>query len=426
MNGSETTGRHLIFFHGGGLPAVSSMARRSAGIAMPASIEEAESATISGEWRDSETVVVPSLNVAVTSAHPEQIQRLAAGHGSAIRYVRPELYFWIAGLEEPQASYLRGYRDGINALTASLLAQSQALVTEEVVVEDDPAFTDNDVLTWGLQAIALPKTTLMGTGVPLAVLDTGFDRNHPDFSNRGIESRSFVSGVATAQDDNGHGTHCLGTLAGPKVPSQGPRYGVASGAQVFVGKVMDAAGKGREGDILHGIGWALQNKCRIISMSFGKAVAKGVAPDSAYEEIGKIALSKNCLLIAAAGNDSLRPDDIEPVEMPANSNSFMAVGALSRRLLLYTKSNGGVNLDGGGVDFVGPGVDVRSSKRLPLTYGLDTGTSMATPHVAGVAALLMQADPSATAEQIWTRLTQNANRLPLSGTNVGSGLVQAG
>lgn len=102
----------------------------------------------------------------------------------------------------------------------------------------------------------------------------------------------------------------------------------------------------------------------------------------------------------------------------------MAVGALNRRLAIYTKSNGGVNLDGGGVDLVGPGVDIRSSKRLPLVYGLDTGTSMATPHVAGVASLLMEADPSANAEQIWTRLTQNANRLPLSSTDVGAGLVQ--
>ena len=159
-------------------------------------------------------------------------------------------------------------------------------------------------------------------------------------------------------------------------------------------------------------------------MSFGKPVARGAAADSAYDEIGMIALQKNCLLIAAAGNDSFRPGGIEPVEMPANSKTFMAVGALNRHLALYSKSNGGVNLDGGGVDLVGPGVDVRSSKRLPLTYGLDTGTSMATPHVAGAAALLMQADPSATAEQIWTRLTQNANRLPLRSTDVGAGLVQ--
>jgi subtilisin family serine protease len=159
-------------------------------------------------------------------------------------------------------------------------------------------------------------------------------------------------------------------------------------------------------------------------MSLGKPIEPGEAPDPDYEEIGTFALKQNCLLIAAAGNDSVRPRPIRAVEMPANARTFMAVGALDQRLAMYFKSNGGINHDGGGVDLVGPGVDVRSSKRLPRTYGLDTGTSMATPHVAGVAALLMQADPSATAEQIWTRLTQNANRLPLSSTDVGAGLVQ--
>lgn len=425
MNG-ETTGRHLIFFHGGGLSEASALARNAAGIVMPFRIEDAESATLAGTWRSEETIVVPSLNVAITSAEPEQIQRLDTSIASPIRYTRPEYYFDIALSNNSEVNYIRGYQDGVNALARGLLSGGIPTGPDGVAIQDNPAFTDNEDLTWGLQAIALSKTNLTGQGVRIAILDTGFDRNHPDFLTRGIESKSFVPDIASAQDDNGHGTHCLGTMAGPRQPKQGPRYGVACDARVFVAKVMSAAGRGREGDILHGIGWALQNKCRVISMSLGKPVSAGVAPDPDYEEIGTIALSKNCLLIAASGNDSLRPGLIAPVEMPANSKTFMAVGALNRSMMLYGKSNGGVNLDGGGVDLVGPGVEVRSSKRLPLTYGLDTGTSMATPHVAGVAALLMQADPSATAEQIWTRLTQNANRLPLSSTDVGAGMVQAG
>jgi subtilisin family serine protease len=192
---------------------------------------------------------------------------------------------------------------------------------------------------------------------------------------------------------------------------------------------MKADGKGNEMNILHGIDWALQNKCRIISLSLGKAVAKGQAADSQYEEIGRIALEKNCLIVAAAGNDSNRNNnDIEPVSIPANSSKILAVGAIDRKMAIYDASNGGINAGGGGVDIAAPGVEVYSSKisskKSPANnYGTETGTSMATPHVAGIAALLMQHDPSATAEQIWTRLTQSAKRLTLPSRDVGSGLV---
>jgi subtilisin family serine protease len=259
------------------------------------------------------------------------------------------------------------------------------------------------------------------------VLDTGVDLTHPDFRDRDIQTSSFVPSSHDADDDHGHGTHCLGTLAGPAAPHAGPRYGIASRADVFVAKVLNAAGKGREGDILHGIGWALQHRCRVISMSFGKAIAPGTGPDPDYDQIGAIALGKNCLLVAAAGNDSARPNEIAPVEMPANARTIMAAGAIDRRLDLYRKCNGGVNANGGNIDLVAPGVDVRSTKPVSIIeYGLASGTSMAAPHVAGIAALMMEGDSSATAEQIWTRLTQRAKRLALPNADVGAGLAQVG
>lgn len=428
------TGRHLVFFREGMLTETAKMARDVAGIAMTSSAAEAENATISGEWRESNTIVVPSLNVAVTAADPEQIQRLDSSGGSPICLIRPEYYFTIATLGPVAESYLRGYRDGVNAVASRLLgaggtgSSGDDTDLTDFITQDDPAFTDNAELTWGLQAVGLRTTTLTGRGVKVAVLDTGLDFKHPDFLSRGLkaQSASFVSGDADAQDDHGHGTHCLGTVAGPKAPRNGPRYGVACDADVFVGKVLDATGKGREGDILHGIGWALQQGVRVISMSFGKRIEAGVAADSGYDDIGAIALSKNCLLVAAAGNDSLRPNDVEPVEMPANAKTFMAVGAISRRLALFPKSNGSVNPNGGKIDLVGPGVDVHSSKPLPIEYGLASGTSMATPHIAGLAALLMEQDSSAAAEQIWTRLTQRARRLPLLNSDVGAGLAAVG
>jgi Subtilisin-like serine proteases len=425
----EVTGRYLIFFHPEALSDTANMAFNVAGITMPGTAEEAEAATISGEWREMNTMVVPSLGVAVSDMPPEQISRLETGGPSPIRYIRPEYVFRIAADNEEfdelsiSPAYVRGYQAGVDNLVSHLLEQGRE--SSETEIEAETSFRDTDFFTWGLQATGVDQSAFTGQGVRVAVLDTGFDSEHPDFTTREVVSQSFIAGINSARDDNGHGTHCLGTVGGPRVSSLGPRYGIASEAQLFVGKVMKANGKGNEGDILHGIGWAIQNKCRVVSLSLGKQVLASAAPDKLYEEIGGIALQKNCLLVAAAGNDSSRPGEIDPVNMPANSRTVMAVGAIDRRLKLYVKSNGGLNPDGGNVDLAGPGVDVRSSKIFPPHFGNATGTSMATPHVAGIAALMMQADPAATAEQIWARLMQNAQTLDLLSRDVGKGLVKA-
>ena len=432
----EGAGRYLIFFHPEGMAETSRMASDLAGIEMPATAAEAESVTASGEWREKDTVVLPTLGIAISSVPPDRVRRLDVGGRSPVRHVRKEYEFTIAapsleaGAVNVSEDYLRGFRAGVGALAEDLLGRGRGLVEAEeedgFAILSSATFRDNDDLTWGLQATGASQSGLTGRGVRVAILDTGFEMQHPDFIARNIVSKSFIAGISTAQDDNGHGTHCLGTLGGPRSPAGEPRYGIASGAELFVGKVMKSNGKGNEGDILLGLDWALQNRCRIVSMSIGKPVARGEAPDARYEEIGAIALRRNCLLIAAAGNDSDRPGRVVPVEMPANSTTVMAVGAINRRLELYRLSNGGINANGGGIDLAGPGVDVLSSERIGLArpYGVESGTSMATPHVAGVAALLMEARPDASAEEIWTKLTQSARRLSLPSSDVGSGLVQ--
>ena len=115
---------------------------------------------------------------------------------------------------------------------------------------------------------------------------------------------------------------------------------------------------------------------------------------------------------------------VNPVGHPANCPAIMAVAALDRTLNVAYFSCGGINPDGGQVDIAAPGVEVYSSWKSPGNYNIISGTSMATPCVAGIAALFNEAYPEATASDIWMYITQNALRLDLNSSDVGAGLVQ--
>ena len=110
---------------------------------------------------------------------------------------------------------------------------------------------------------------------------------------------------------------------------------------------------------------------------------------------------------------------------PANCQSILAIAALDAQMALADFSNAGLNPDGGQVDLAAPGVRVRSAWPMPRRFRTISGTSMATPHVAGIAALLAEANPKASAAELKNLLTSTARRLPLASSDVGSGLVQA-
>jgi subtilisin len=253
-----------------------------------------------------------------------------------------------------------------------------------------------------------------GAGIKVAILDTGFDFQHPDFEGRALMQQSFIPGQ-TPQDGEGHGTHTTGTACGPRGPMGVPRYGTAFGAQIFVGKVLSNTGRGTTATVLAGMNWAVANRCHVISMS---VVADGVPPQAAYTQAGQAALNAGCLMIAAAGNASRRPGHIAPTGAPGNSPTIMSVAALDANLQVADFSSGGK------VEIAGPGVNVFSSLPLPQRYGTESGTSMATPHVAGAAALWAQSSAGLRGQSLWNALVQHARRLPLPVTDVGVGLVQ--
>lgn len=319
----------------------------------------------------------------------------------------------------PSADYLRGYRDGVNRLIDGLLDDDG----REWAEGGAPA-ADTERFTWGLIATGVDRSRLSGRGVGVAVLDTGLDLGHPDFAGRTVEARSFVGGEGP-EDGQGHGTHCVGTACGPREPAGPPRYGTAFEASVRVGKVLNNQGAGGDVDILSGIEWAINAGCAVISMSLGAPAEPGRGYSAVFERVGRRALGGGCLIVAAAGNESRRPGLVAPVGHPANCPSILAVGALDRRLRVAAFSSAGLEPEGGQVDLAAPGVAVRSSWPRPELYRAIDGTSMATPHVAGLAALHAEADPGARGEALWNLLIRTARRLDLPARDVGAGLARA-
>ena len=287
--------------------------------------------------------------------------------------------------------------------------------------EQEAAFTDDTVATWGLHATGVLDAAESGAGITIAVLDTGIDLRHPDFAGRDITTRSFVDGE-TAQDVQGHGTHCAGTMAGPLEPAQGRRYGIAYGARLLVGKVLNNQGSGTDADILAGMSWAISAGAQVISMSLG---ADQRTISTAYETVGRRALAAGTLIVAAAGNNARRSQGNPGfVGMPANSPSILAVAAVDSTLAVADFSASATDVGGGEIDIAAPGVAVYSSWPLPRRTNTISGTSMATPHVAGIAALWAERS-GARGRGLWDEIVGSAQALDAPAHDVGAGLVQA-
>jgi subtilisin family serine protease len=419
--GPQLTGRYLVVFRAAGDAGIPKALRDKAGLTMASSSDFDRAAITAAKLGGADGVYLERLGIAITSAPPQQLAPLTAAPGGAgIIAVEPEHYVYLFADPRPQYSVpsgeplslpavaLQGYEGG--ALVCAAGAPRALL---------DEAPSDESAATWGLTATRVLESRLTGRGVRVAVLDTGFDANHPDFAGRTITRNSFVS--ETADDGHGHGTHCSGTALGAVRPEGSPRYGVAPGAEIFIGKVMADTGRGQESIVLAGIEWAVANGCRVVSMSLGYAVPMR----QSWEITGRRALDANTLLVAAAGNESQRPDVISPVGCPANCPSIMAVGAVDSSMRIAAFSTRGTGTDGGAIDIVAPGVDVYSSAPLPARYKRMSGTSMACPHVAGIAALYAEAYPSKTAREIWQLLAGSARKLDLDAADGGAGLVQA-
>ena len=422
MGGSrppETTGRQIVVFADGDDDTPIDLS--AAGIANIADSRDFSDGEVSADaLAGADATVFAELGIAVVSADAAQMSALQAGIASGRRVlsVSPELIHHV--LRESVLEYAQAYRDGVADL-ADHLMHTNGHGTGLLADPTQPTFADTPQATWGIQAVQAMSSSKSGKGIRVAVLDTGFDTTHPDFAGRNVTAQSFVAGEPP-QDGHGHGTHCIGTSCGPRTPSTGPRYGIAYEADIFAGKVLSNAGSGSDAQILAGINWAVTNRCPVLSMSLGADVAMSHPP---YSAAGARALQKGSLIIAAAGNNAdRRAGNVGFVGAPANSPEIMAVGALEQSLGMAFFSARSLPARGGQVDIAGPGYQVLSSWPLPTRYRTISGTSMATPHVAGIAALWAEATGRRGLE-LWATLCIESQRLLQPSVDVGSGLCIA-
>ncbi len=399
-DGSLETGRYLVTYKDGAAPE-GVKALKARGLRVADARDFSESAVGVEDVGDADALNFPAIGVALVGGASMQARGLAAFEASAdsaIETIEPE-YFAFAENSE----YLRGFMRAASTIAADLGTGGGAAVADDEELEAQVLGA-----TWGLVRCKVPPSTRSGLGIKVAVLDTGMDLGHPDFPGRVAAAASFVG--EPVQDLHSHGTHCIGTSCGPKAPAGStPRYGIAHQARIFVGKVLTNSGGGTSGSVLAGMNWAVANRCQVISMSLGAQT--GV--QAAYTAAGNAALANGCLIIAAAGNAAAATG------APANSPSIMSVASLDPTLTPSSFSNFGK------VEIAAPGRDVFSSVPRPTRYGFKSGTSMATPHVAGVAALWAQTSASLRGVLLWRKLQATARPLPFPIARVGRGLVQA-
>ncbi|MET4023156.1 S8 family serine peptidase [Bradyrhizobium sp. S3.2.12] len=317
------------------------------------------------------------------------------------------------------------------------LAMPVTLIAPLGSAEDSVADAKAARVSWGVKAIRADVSKYSGVGVKVAVLDTGLDFDHSAFKGRGIEFESEdFTGTGLPTDDHGHGTHCAGTIFGRDV--DGVRIGVAPEVtKACIAKVLNDKGRGTSSAVADAIGWAIRKEVDVISMSLGFDFP-GMAERLQEKLPPKLAASQalrafrdnlrlfdtlmmysrmrsqrwgGCVIIAAAGNESRtdeNPDFRIDVSLPAASQDIVSVGALRK----LGQKLGSASFSNVNPTLAAPGVDIVSAARGGELVGM-SGTSMACPHVAGIAALWWQAlrkENQGSAQNVAAKLIARADR----------------
>ncbi|MFJ8462765.1 S8 family peptidase [Streptomyces swartbergensis] len=270
-----------------------------------------------------------------------------------------------------------------------------------------------------------------GKGVKIAVLDTGVDATHADLKGQVIGAKNFTTSPDTT-DKVGHGTHVASIAAGTGAKSGGKYKGVAPGAKILNGKVLDDGGYGSDSEVLAGIEWAAAQGADVVNMSLGGGDTPAIDPLEAA--VNKLSEEKGILFAIAAGNEGDFGD--QTIGSPGSAAAALTVGAVDDKDVLADFSSRGPGMDGAlKPDVTAPGVDITAASapgnqiaaevgEKPAGYMTISGTSMATPHVAGAAALLKQQHPEWKYPELKGALTGSTKGGKYTPFQQGSGRIQ--
>ncbi len=263
----------------------------------------------------------------------------------------------------------------------------------------------------------------------VAILDTGYDATHPDLAGKVSTSANFTP-EPDVTDGNGHGTHVAGTIAGSGAASAGVHKGVSPGATLMIGKVLGSNGSGEDSQVLAGMEWAVAQHADIVSMSLGGDTGDG--SDPLEQAVDELSATSPTLFVIAAGNNGSSPTT---VTSPGAADAALTVGAVDSTDTMADFSSRGPRLDGTvKPEVVAPGVGIVAARAAGTSLGdpVDqyytslSGTSMATPHVAGLAAILKQEHPDWDGERLKAAIV--GSTVPVAGAgayDAGTGRVDA-
>lgn len=262
-----------------------------------------------------------------------------------------------------------------------------------------------------------------GDHVKVAILDTGYDQQHPDLAGRVVGSASFVPGE-TVQDGHGHGTHTASTVGGSGAASAGKEQGVAPHAELLIGKVLADGGYGDDSWVIAGMEWAAAQGAKVVSMSLGGSTpSDGTEPVCAA--VNDISAAHGTLFVVAAGNAGAEAT----ISCPGAADAALTVAAVdSTDQMAWFSSQGPRYLNYGlKPDIAAPGVEILAAKAggsdADGWYTSMSGTSMATPHVAGAAADLAEEHPDWTGQQLKDALMSTSRPIAGGAYHVGAGEV---